>query len=273
MSSRKSLVILITAVYLISLLWLSSVWYNTYTGFHFFDDLFEWEYMDKLGHFFSSFQLGLLFYKIFGDSENINPSLRKRWYCFSGFVLLLPIEILDGFSLNYGASPADLLANGLGSLLCYWHVSSRIVAAAIPKFSFHVTALSIIRPEMLGVNIFQEVVKDYNGQTYWLSVDVNKILNRHLLPGWLLVTVGYGAEGLLGGHDNVWEAKTGEVKDYSNVIRTKRLFLSVDINAGYLQSKNKLLNYLLTPFALIKFPAPALEFNFERGIIFHPIYF
>ena len=87
-----------------------------------------------------------------------------------------------------------------------------------------------------------------------------------------MVTIGYGAEGLLGGHDNVWE-KDGEAKDYSSVIRTKRVLISLDINANHLRNKSKLMNYLFAPFVLLKFPAPALEINFERGIIFHPIYF
>lgn len=273
MNSKKYIAILITAAYLISLIWLSSVWYNTYTGFHFFDDLFEWEYMDKLGHFFASFHLGLFFYKVFGDPENLNPSFRKKWLCFSGFVLLLPIEILDGFSLNYGASPADLLANGLGGLFCYCHIAYKVLSDTLPKFSFHPSGLSFMRPELLGSNIFQEVVKDYNGQTYWLSLDVNKIFNTKVLPNWLMLTIGYGAEGLLGGHDNVWETKQGETKDYSTVIRANRLFISVDINANYLREKNKLMNYLFAPFVLLKLPAPALEINFERGIVFHPIYF
>ncbi|HEV8515446.1 MAG TPA: hypothetical protein VGQ59_19315 [Cyclobacteriaceae bacterium] len=270
---KKTITIIFAIIYLISLLWLSSVWYNTYTGFHFFDDLFEWEYMDKLGHFFSSFHLGLFFYKIFGNPNSLNQSIQKKWFCFSGFVLLLPIEILDGFSLNYGASPADLLANGLGGLFCYCHVTYKVLSDTLPKFSFHTTALNIIRPELLGCNIFQQAIKDYNGQTYWLSLDVNKVLNAKILPSWLMLTIGYGADGLLGGHDTEWENKNGETKDYSTVARTKRFFISIDINANSLREKNKLLNYLLAPFALLKFPAPALEINFERGIVFHPIYF
>ncbi len=263
----------IIAVYLIFLLWLSSIWYTTYTSFHFFDDVFEWEFLDKLGHCGASFYLGLFAYKIFGASENLNPSLHKKWLCFSGFVLLLPIEILDGFSLNYGASPADLLANGLGSLLCYWHVSFKVVSGVMPKFSFHTTSFSIIRPELLGSNIFQQTIKDYNGQTYWLSLDINKILNAKILPGWLMLTIGYGAEGLLGGHDNVWKTKDGGLNDYSSVARTRRVFISIDLNTNNLKEKNRFMNYLLAPFVLIKFPAPAIEINFERGIIFHPIYF
>src|SRR5215469_12177547 len=104
MSTRKKLLFLFAVIYVVAFLWLSSTWYNSYTSFHWFDDLFEWEYMDKLGHFFTSFYLGLFAFQLFGDAQNLNSSLRKKWICFAGFVMLLPIEILDGFSLNYGAS-------------------------------------------------------------------------------------------------------------------------------------------------------------------------
>ncbi len=159
------------------------------------------------------------------------------------------------------------------SVLLLWHIASKVVSGATPKFSFHVTPYSIIRPELLGSNVFQQTIKDYNGQTYWLSLDLNRILNANVLPGWLMLTIGYGAEGLLGGHDNVWSTKEGEPKDYSSVARTKRIFISVDVNANYLREKNRWLNYLFAPFVFIRFPSPAIEFNFERGIIFHPVYF
>jgi hypothetical protein len=87
------------------------------------------------------------------------------------------------------------------------------------------------------------------------------------------LTIGYGAEGLLGGHDNVWQNSEGKAIDYSNIARTKRFFISVDLNASVLRSKNKIFSYLFAPFVLLKFPAPAIEINAERGIIFHPIYF
>jgi hypothetical protein len=92
-------------------------------------------------------------------------------------------------------------------------------------------------------------------------------------PKWLSLAIGYGAEGLLGGHDNVWQTDSGEIKDYSKVMRTKRIFISVDVNASFLREQNKLFKYLFAPFVLLKFPAPTIEINFERGMVFHPIYF
>ena len=272
-SNKRNLILLFTVGYALLVLWLSSIWYNSYTSFHFFDDLFEWEYLDKVGHFFTSFYLGLFAYTSFGDPQNLNLSVQKKWICFTGFVLLFPIEILDGFSLNYGASVFDSMANLLGGIFCLHYTSNKIVGSVTPKFSFHSTAFAIMRPEMLGSNFVQQVVKDYNGQTYWFSIDINSILCRKVFPNWLLLTIGYGAEGLLGGHDNVWQTTDGKTIDFSNVARTKRFFISVDLNAGVLRTKSKLFSYLFAPFVLLRFPAPAIEINAERGIVFHWMYF
>jgi len=271
--NKRNFIYFSAIAYAITLLWLSSTWYNSYTNFHFFNDLFEWEYLDKLGHAFASFHLGLFFYKILGDPENLNPSLRKKWICCSGFALLLPIEILDGFSMNYGASPIDLVANAFGCIYCYAHVSYNFFYSTQPKFSFYPTVYSSWRPELLGSNFSQQILKDYNGQTYWLSVDINSILERNILPNWLMLTVGYGAQGLLGGHDNVWKAEDGKIIDYTHVFRARRIFISIDINATVLRNRNKVFSYFFAPFVLLKFPAPAIEFNLERGVVFHPIYF
>lgn len=269
---RKLPVILLVIAYALIMLWLSSIWYSTYTSFHFFDDLFEWEYLDKAGHFFVSYYIGLFAYKSFGDPDNLNPTSRKKWTCFAGFALLLPIEILDGLSLDYGASVFDLVANLLGSIFCFVYVSSKIISAFVLKFSFHTTAFALMRPEMLGSTIVQQVIKDYNGQTYWLSIDINSLLKRKIFPPWLLLTIGYGADGLFGGHDNVWQNREGKTMDYSNMARAKRFFISVDLNTGVLRNKNKLFNYLFAPFVVLKFPAPAVEVNEERGLVFHWVY-
>ncbi|HTH55629.1 MAG TPA: hypothetical protein VL728_06255 [Cyclobacteriaceae bacterium] len=270
---KKILPVLFVIVYASALLWLSSTWYNTYISFHFFDDFLEWKYLDKMGHFFTSFYIGLAAFTSFGHPADLNSAAKKRWICFAGFVFLFPIEVLDGFSMNYGASIFDLIANLLGGVFCFYYVSNKTVSSFHPKFSFHNTAFAILRPDMLGATFAQQVVKDYNGQTYWLSVDINSIVNKKIIPNWLMLTIGYGAEGLLGGHDNVWQNAEGKTFDYSNVARVKRFFISVDLNTGVLRNKNRLFNYLLAPFVILKFPSPAIEINAERGVIFHWIYF
>ena len=39
-----------------------------------------------------------------------------------------------------------------------------------PKFSFHQTKFASQRPETLGASLNEQILKDYNGQTYWFVV-------------------------------------------------------------------------------------------------------
>jgi hypothetical protein len=60
-----------------------------------------------------------------------------------------------------------------------------------------------LRPNVLGENFLQQTLKDYNGQTYWLSINVASFLSDDTrFPKWLNVAVGYGADGLIGGTEN-----------------------------------------------------------------------
>jgi Predicted periplasmic lipoprotein (DUF2279) len=270
----KHRIIIFSGGYVLLIFILSSFWYSGFIGFHWFDDVTEWAGMDKLGHFFSSFYIGCYCFEILGKSENGLLNTKKYLLCSSGFILMLPIELLDGFSPDYGASIADIAANAWGSIFCYAFYANHVVHGISPKFSFHYTIYSIMRPQLLGNGLFSPIIKDYNGQTYWYSFNINKMIGFKIFPPWLLLAVGMSAEGLLGGHDNVWTATNGEKKDYSNVHRTTRLLLSLDIDFNYLlkpipKSNNTILFFL----RMLKVPAPALEFNFERGIIFHPLYF
>jgi hypothetical protein len=181
--------------------------------------------------------------------------------------------VLDGLSPHYGASIADIVANATGSLYCYFYLTNAWTHAIVPKFSFHYTLFSIIRPNLLGNGLLQPIIKDYNGQTYWYSFNINQLLGFKILPEWLLIAVGVGANGLLGGHDNTWTSKSGETIDYSTMPRTTRIFLSVDVDVTYFTKKHPCWHKVLFIFRLIKTPAPAIEFSLEQGILIHPIYF
>ena len=60
-----------------SLVFLNEVWYDQYQkeSFHFFNDLKEWKYMDKIGHVCTAYQMNLNSYAIFSKfQENKNSS-------------------------------------------------------------------------------------------------------------------------------------------------------------------------------------------------------
>ena len=48
------------------------------------------------------------------------------------------------------------------------------------------------------------MLKDYNGQTYWLSANLKSFFPGSNIPPWLNVAIGYGADGMFGGFENKW---------------------------------------------------------------------
>lgn len=262
----KPLLIGSTAGYGALQLGLYHAWYaqQPQSSFHFFNDNRQWMGVDKMGHAYSSFQLSRL------SAEALQwsglPAAKAHLYgSLSGFLLMAPIELMDGFATGYGASWGDLAANGLGSLLYgaqhFWWQESRIK----PKFSFHPTPFARERPSLLGDSYATQLLKDYNGQTYWLSVDVKRFLPaQSRYPGWLNLAIGFGTRGMV-------YAKPEQSRE-AGYQPTPQLYLSPDINLNHFKSNKKLLRLLLFVLDGIHLPAPALEFNKNR-IRLHPVYF
>jgi uncharacterized protein YfiM (DUF2279 family) len=245
---------------------LYSLWYaeQPQTSFHFFNDNSQWMGVDKVGHGYSSFQLSRL------SAEALQWSgvpASKAWLygSLSGFLLMAPIELMDGFAAGYGASWGDLAANGFGSLLYgmqqWWWQESRIK----PKFSFHPSPYASQRPSLLGDSFAAQLLKDYNGQTYWLSVDVKKFLpERSRYPAWLNFAVGFGTEAMV-------YARPAQSRE-AGYHPQRQFYLSPDISLSHIKSNKKLVRVLLFVLDGIHLPAPALEINKNR-IRFHPVYF
>jgi hypothetical protein len=66
--------------------------------------------------------------------------------------------------------------------------------------NFHLTDYASKRPDVLGSNLPERIIKDYNGQTYWLSVNLHSFFKQSKIPKWLNLAVGYGADGMLSGN-------------------------------------------------------------------------
>jgi hypothetical protein len=231
------------------------------TPFQFFNDNSEWKQVDKLGHFFSSF------YFSYGTSRalrwcNVQPKKSDLVGSLVGFGIMLPIEILDGFSEAYGASAGDLLANAAGA--AFFLGQSRLWndPRIYPKFSFHRTHYAALRPDVLGNDLTSEILKDYNGETFWLSADVDKFIK---FPRWLNLAVGYGAEGMIYARDHQ-NIQAGYSEPY------RQYYLSIDFDLRAIKSHSKTVNTLLFIVNMIKLPAPTVEFS-SKGVKFHALYF
>ena len=104
------------ALYGVALYGLNKTWYQEFprTEFHFFNDNQEWKQLDKVGHFYSSFHISQASIHLF-QKAGMSQKKAHLWGGMMGFLILAPIEILDGFSEEYGASGGDLIANAIGS--------------------------------------------------------------------------------------------------------------------------------------------------------------
>ena len=252
-----------TVAYGVTLAGLSHLWYADTKSqpFQFFNDNAEWKQIDKVGHFFSAF------YFSYGTSRALQwcdvPKKKSDVMgSLVGFGIMLPIEILDGFSDAYGASTGDLFANAAGSAFHFGQTALWNEVRIHPKFSFHRTRYAELRSDLLGNDLTSEILKDYNGQTFWFSVDVDKFVK---FPSWLNVAVGYGAEGMVYARDHQ-NTEAGYATPF------RQYYLSIDFDLTTIKSRSKIVNTLLFFANMIKIPAPTVEFS-KEGVKFKPLYF
>ncbi|MBX9851241.1 MAG: YfiM family protein [Cytophagaceae bacterium] len=260
------------ALYASSMTGLYFLWYKDYpqSRFHFFNDNNEWMQMDKLGHLTTGYYLG----KLGIEAMKWSGMKRKKaiWIGgLSGLVFLTNIEIFDGFSSNWGFSPGDMTANIAGSALVITQELLWDEQRVKLKFSFHPSPYAKYRPDQLGSSFSENLLKDYNGQTYWMSVNIFSFLNKESkFPKWLNVALGYGAEGMTGGRNNPSQINGVSLPYFK---RYRQFYFSFDADLTKIKTRSKFLKTVFSTIGFIKFPAPALEFNSKKRIIFHPVFF
>jgi hypothetical protein len=181
---------------------------------------------------------------------------------------MLLIEISDGFSAEWGFSKGDMAANIIGSALFMGQQYAWDQQKMQLRFSYHNTLFPKYNPGGLGKNFPQKLLKDYNGQTYWLSLNISSILKTNdNFPKWLNADVGYGAEGMIGAVTNPKYIGGAAIPDFS---RTRKLFFTVD---GAFAKKGS------TPFPswinIVHLPVPTMEVKLKSHlpVRFLPIYF
>lgn len=243
---------------------LYSLWYKDYQHgkFRVFNDNAEWLQLDKFGHAFSTYQMGWAYMKCMlyaGYREN--TSLYAGF--LSGVIYMTGIEIMDGFSQGWGFSWGDVCANlsGAGLLVTQEKIwkEQRIQL----KFSFLPSTYADSRPELLGKNVPQQIFKDYNGQTYWLSINAASFCpSKNKIPGWLNLAFGFGGNGMISGHEN--DAGMASLSGFSETKRYRQFYFSLDADLTRVPVKSKWLKCLLHSFNCIKIPFPTIEFSNQR---------
>lgn len=248
---------------------LNQLWYANYprSNFHFINDNKEWLQMDKAGHLFSTYHIGRFGSEIMQWSGTTKQH-QLIYGAGLGFAFLTAVEVLDGFSSQWGASPGDVIANASGTAL---YVSQELIwneQRITPKFSFHTTQYASLRPSILGKSIPEQILKDYNGQTYWLSVNLNSFSKSPQIPKWLNIAIGYGADGMISGNSN----KNSLILSPKPEI-FRQFYLSLDVDLTKIKTKSYFLKTFFSVFNTLKIPAPTFEYRTRGGFKFHAIYF
>ena len=266
---RNAVVISEVVISATALVGLNQLWYADYpkSDFHTINDNSEWLQMDKFGHVFSSYHLGS-----FGADalkwSGVSKKSKLIYGATLGFVFLSSVEVFDGYSSQWGFSFGDLAANACGTVL---YVSQELLwkeQRIVPKFSFHTTKYSGARPDVLGSSFSEQLLKDYNGQTYWLSGNLHLFFKTSKIPKWLNIAVGYGADGMINGNN-----QTVDAFSVQNQERTRQFYLSFDADLTKIKTKSHFLKTVFGLFNAIKIPAPTFEITNSQSIKFHYLYF
>lgn len=257
----KAVIISEVAVSAVTLVGLNQLWYADYprSKFHFINDNQEWLQMDKAGHVYSSYHLGRL------GSEMLQWSgaSSKQQLIYGaglGFAFLTAVEVLDGFSSEWGASTGDVIANATGTAL---YVSQELLwkeQRITPKFSFHTTRYAKYRSEVLGSSFSEQILKDYNGQTYWLSANLKSFFKDSKIPKILNVAIGYGADGMLSG-----KGENSAFISNENLPRSRQFYLSLDLDLTKIETNSHFLKTFFSVFSVLKIPAPTIEYSASEG--------
>lgn len=255
---------------------LNNAWYAHYPKekFHFFNDLGEWQQMDKMGHIWTSYQIS----RASASSWNwagLNHKSSTILGAASGLAFQSIIEILDGYSTKWGFSGYDMLANITGAgAFALTELSSKphLITFKLSYLPVSYSAEYQSRAEdLFGKNAVGRVLKDYNGQTYWLSINLKSIYPSSRIPNWFNLAVGHGARTMLGGRDNIWTDATNTIHDARNLKRERRLYLSLDVDLTKIPTRKKWLKTTFSLFNCLKIPAPALEWSISGKWRLHPL--
>lgn len=257
---------------------LNQLWYADYPrgSFHFFNDIREWNQMDKLGHVFTTFQVSNISSKMW---KWAGLSHRKSviYGAISGIAYESVIEIQDGFSSEWGFSLADMGSNILGAALFVaqeltWEEKRIRLKLSFANHDFP-KEVENRYDDLFGKSFLERYLKDYNSQTYWISVNPRSFAPGSKFPAWLNIATGYSSDLMLGGRENTWTDKQGVFFDRRDISRTRRIYLSPDIDFTKIPTRSKFLKNVFLLMGGIKMPAPTLELNSKGKLRGHLLYF
>jgi hypothetical protein len=270
---------------------LDKAWYAQQSRgrFRFYNDWLEWQQMDKFGHSMTAYYENAISYKLFRWT-GMNKKNALISGAISASVLQTTIEVMDGFVTTYGFSWWDMAFNSLGvgiftiqeALLDKQPLKLKFSASLQNYSNEPLSAINseqkttlLQRAEMLyGNTFFERLLKDYNGQTYWLSIfpaQFNKNTDSHW-PAFLGFSIGYTSANMFGGYSNTWSDNTGNSFE-APVERYRQILLSMDIDLTAIPVRSHFIKSLFSALNFIKIPFPAFGYTTQGRWVGYGLYF
>ena len=245
------------ASYSAALIGLHQLWYQDYdqSNFHFFNDNAQWLQIDKIGHTYSTYILSRSSSAAFRWAGY--DQKRATLYGTGGsFVFLTAIEVMDGYSAEWGFSWGDFAANTLGNGIYLAQELMFQKQLMRLKFSYSPSPYRELRTEVLGETELQGMFKDYNGQTYWASFNLNAF-NSSFKPKWLNLAFGMGGDGMI-------QARRNDQTFFMN--HRRQFYLGPDIDFEQIPTNKKWVKTVFFLLNVLKAPLPALEYR-QDGVL------
>lgn len=260
-----------SAVFVLTSVGLYYLWYKKFpkSRFHFINDNREWFMVDKIGHATTAYNVSAMQHDLLRWS-GVKPTQAIVGGALTSLAFLSIVEVLDGFSKGWGFSTGDMLANISGAAMFAaqqgWWGEQRIGL----RFSSSFSPYAKYNPNLLGKKWASRLMKDYNGQTFWLSLNIRSFLaTDSKFPVWANIAVGYGGDGMIGANKNPATIKGKEIPAFK---RNRQFYLAPDADWFRIKSSSAA-NAPLYLLQFIKTPAPAIEFNSNGKIKFKAIQF
>lgn len=262
----NTLIAVESGFYVSGLSYLQYVWYHDKERipFHYYNDNKGWLQLDKFGHALTAYKESFTGY--YGlRKAGVSKTKSLIYGGPLGFFLQAPIEIYDGLYEGWGFSWGDILANASGSALLVAQelmYGDQIVKL---KMSYQRSKMAEKKPWYLGENQLQSFFYDYNGHTYWLSANLNKVIRSNKIPDWVNFSLGYSGENMYSEFHNKG--------DFASYQRYKQYYCSLDIDWTKIPTKYKAIRMILDAMMVIKLPFPAIAFSQPNGFNMKGLYF
>ncbi len=238
-----------------SMIGLSEIWYNDYdkTKFHTFNDGTNWLQMDKVGHIYTNYQISQFSGNLFKWSgmKSANAAILGTGI---GLGFQSTLEIFDGYSSGWGFSWYDMAANTVGAGIYLGQELAWKEQRFLLKFSYHPTEFAALRPEILGSNFQERLLKDYNGQTYWVSFNPFLFTKNTSIPKWICLSFGYSVNNKIVGDKESYS----DPVNMNSYLSQRELIFSFDIDFSRIPVRKKWLKTVFKQLNYLKLPFPSL---------------